>query len=137
MSKKEETHLNGWIHTMGIVMTGGILALSICFVFMVFCSVLISNGILSERAMLQYTAIACLIGSFCGAMYSVCRTHGKTLIIGLLTAGIQFLLVLMIGLLLYSSISLSGSGSVIVACCFAGGALAGFLGANKKKKRRK
>jgi len=137
MRKNEEDQASKLFRTMGRVLLGGIFSLGICLIILFLCSIGISSGWLNDRAMMQYTIGSCVIGGFCGGLFSVMCIREKTLIIGLLTSCIQFLLVLSIGFLMFPGISLSEHGAGIAAGCLAGGVLAGFLGGKPKKKRRK
>ena len=137
MRKKEDDHTAKLVKAMGYVLIGGIFALGICLIILFLFSLGVSSGWLNDRFMIHYTIGGCLIGAFCGATYSVIRTQAMTLIIGFLTSCIQFLLILSIGLLMYSDITLSEHGVGIAASCISGGLLAGFLGGKPKKKRRK
>lgn len=137
MHKTEEDKATKLVRAMGNILVGGIVSLGICFVILFLCSIGISSGWLNDRAMLQYTIAGCVIGGFGGALLSVMRVRSKTLIVGLLTSCILFLLILSIGFLMFPSISVAGHGAGIAAGCLAGGALAGFMGGKPKKKRRK
>ncbi len=137
MHKNEDDQTSKVVKTMATVMLGGILALGICLIILFLCSIGVSNGWLSDRAMIQYTIGGCVVGGFFGAEFSVLRLRYKTLIIGFLTSCIQILFILSIGYLLFPSISLSGHGAGVAVGCIAGGLLAGFLIRKPKKKRRK
>lgn len=137
MRKNEEDQAAKLIQMMSSILLGGIVALAICLLILVICSICISTGFLSDRAMMQYTVAGCVIGGFVGGLFAVVRIRAKTLLIGLGAAIIQFLLIMTIGFLVYSDVSISEHGIGIAAGCLAGGALAGFLGGKPKKKRRK
>ena len=137
MRKNEEDQATRLIRSMGSVLIGGIFALGISLIILFICSIGISGGWLSNQSMIQYTIAACVVGGFFGALLSVLRVRSKTLIIGVVTACVQFLLILSIGFLMYPEISVSNHGIGIAAGCLAGGAIAGFLGGKPKKKRRK
>ena len=137
MRKNEEDQAAKLVQSMGSILIGGVCSLGICFVVLLFCSIGISSGWLSDRLMMQYTIGSCVIGGFCGAMFSVLRVRSKTLFVGLLTSVILFLLILSIGFLAFPEISMYDHGTGIAAGCLAGGVLAGFLGGKPKKKRRK
>ncbi len=137
MRKNEEDQAAKLIQTMGSVLLGGVLSIGISFVVLFLCSIGISSGWLNNRAMMQYTIGSCVIGSFSGAMLSIIRVRSKTLIIGLITSCIHYLLILTVGFLMFPSISVAEHGVVIAAGCLSGGVIAGFLGGKPKKKRRK
>lgn len=137
MRKNEETQATKWIHLTGSVLIGGVLALGVCLIILFVCSVCISKGVLNNQAMIQYTIAGCVIGGFSGATLSIYRVRAKTLVVGVFTACIQFLLILLTGFLIYPDISVVEHGLGIAAGCLAGGALAGFLLGKPKKKRRK
>lgn len=137
MRKNEEEQAVKLVRSMGSILIGGVCSLGICFVILLFCSIGISCGWLGDRLMMQYTIGSCIIGSFCGAMFSVLHVRSKTLFVGLLTSFVLFLLILSIGFLSYPRVSMSEHGMGIAAGCMVGGILAGFLGGKPKKKRRK
>ena len=137
MRRGEEDQATKFIRSMGNILIGGIFALGICLIILFVCSVAISSGWLNDRSMMQYTVAGCLIGGLAGGVLAVTRVRAKSLITGLMTAGVQFLLILLIGFLIYPGIDASEHGVSIAAACLAGGAIAGFLGGKPKKKRRK
>ena len=137
MHKNEEDQAAKLIQMMGSILLGGMAALAVSLFILFLCSICISAGLLSNRAMMQYTVAGCVIGGFAGGLFAVARVRAKTLLIGLGAACIQFFLILTIGFLVYSGVSISEHGIGIAAGCLAGGALAGFLGGKPKKKRRK
>lgn len=137
MRKNEDDQTAKLFRSISSILLGGVIAIAVCLLILLLCSVGISGGILNNRAMMQYTVAGCVAGGFSGGLFAVKRIRSKTLFIGLGASIVQFLLILTIGILMYPEISLSEHGLGIAAGCLAGGAIAGFLGGKPKKKRRK
>ncbi len=125
------------VRFMGAAVLGGLLAAGISMMVLFFCSLGISAGLLSESHMVQYTFAGCVIGGFSGGLFAVLRCRAKTLLVGLGAGCILFLLLLTIGSILYSDISLEQRGVGLLCACLLGGALAGLIGGRPKKKRRR
>ncbi len=94
MRKTEEDQGAKLVQAMAGVLLGGVLALAVCLVFLFFCSIGISGGWLDEGLMYQMTVVGCVIGGFAGAVAAVRKSGSRALIVGLLTGGVFFLLLL-------------------------------------------
>lgn len=137
MRKTEEEQGTKLLHTIGSILMGGVLALLIAFAFLFVCSICISNGWLKEGSMTPITIGSCVIGSLFGGGLAVKRCKTRTLIIGLLTGGVLFLLLLTVSVFFYKNAT-PDAGSLGLLCgCLCGGALSGLLGGGKQKKKRK
>ena len=137
MRKNEEDQAAKLIQMMGSILLGGMAALAVSLFILFLCSICISAGLLSNRAMMQYTVAGCVIGGFAGGLFAVARVRAKTLLIGLGAACIQFFLILTIGFLFFTKSSIENHGVLLVLGSLIGGALAGTVGGKRKKKRRK
>ena len=128
MRKKEEEQGAKLIRcAMGLVL-GGVLALAVCFAFLLCAAAAISGG--------------CVLGGFAGGILAVRRCGSRTLLVGLTTGAVFFLLLLTIGALCFASVSLEAGGIGLLCGALCGGAAAGLLGGGRKKptarkKRRK
>ena len=137
MRKSEEEQSAKLIRLMSSILLGGVLALAVCLVFLFLCSVGISSGWIGDRFMVQCTLAGCVLGSLFGGMFAVLRCRSRTLVVGLGTGAVLFLLLLTIGVLFYPGMSIENRGVGLLCGCLFGGALAGLLGGKPKKKRRK
>lgn len=142
MGKKEEEQGAKLIRCgMGIVLCG-VLALAVCFAFLLAASAAISGGLAGEELMYQLTIVGCVLGAFAGGVLAVRRCGSRALIVGLTAGAVLFLLLLTIGSLCFENVSLEAGGIGLLCGCLCGGAAAGLLGSGKKKaaprkKRRK
>lgn len=137
MRKNEEEQSAKVVRYMSSVLFGGVTALVLCLVFLLLCSLGISSGWINTRYMVQCTLAGCTIGSFIGGMLAVVRCRAKTLLVGLGTGAVMFLLLLTIGLVFYPDMSAENRGVGLLCAALLGGAIAGLLGGKPKKKRRK
>ena len=142
MRKKEEEQGAKLIRcAMGLVL-GGVLALAVCFAFLLCAAAAISGGLAGEELMYQFTVVGCVLGGFAGGILAVRRCGSRTLLVGLTTGAVFFLLLLTIGTLCFASVSLEAGGIGLLCGALCGGAAAGLLGGGRKKptarkKRRK
>ena len=140
MRKKEEDQSARLIRCGLGVLLGGILALAICCLFLLGCSVAISSGAVGEGLGYQLTIVGCVLGGFGGGLFAVGQCGGG-LLTGLTVGGILFLLLLTIGALFFETMALEAGGIGLLCGGLCGGAAAGLLGYEKgrpsRKKRRK
>ena len=140
MRKKEEDQSARLIRCGLGVLLGGILALAICCLFLLGCSVAISSGAVGEGLGYQLTIVGCVLGGFGGGLFAVGQCGGG-LLTGLTVGGILFLLLLTIGALFFETMALEAGGIGLLCGGLCGGAAAGLLGHEKgspsRKKRRK
>lgn len=127
MRKNEEDQSAKLIRYMVGVLLGGVVALAACFVLLLLASVGISSGRLAQEHMDQITIVACVVGSFLGAMTAIKRCGARTLIVGLAVGAVLFLLLLTGGVLLYHTTALEAGGIGILCGSLCGGAAAGVL----------
>ena len=141
MGKREEDQGARLIRCGMGVLLGGILALAVCCLFLLGCSVAVSNGLVGEDLGYQFTIVGCVLGGFSGGLLAVKRC-GCGLLAGLGAGAVLFLLLLTVGTVCFESMSLQAGGVGLLCGALCGGAAAGLLagGRGKKtprKKRRK
>ena len=138
MGKREEDQGARLIRCgMGILL-GGVLALAICCLFLLGCSVAVSNGLAGEDLGYQFTVVGCVLGGFGGGVFAAKRCGGG-LLAGLGVGAVLFLLLLTIGTLFFETMSLQAGGIGLLCGALCGGAAAGLLsgGRGKKSPRKK
>jgi putative membrane protein (TIGR04086 family) len=118
---------------MGICILTG---LALCILLLLLASFGISAGILPETASKSATLASCLIGALLSSVIYVRRTGSKFLLNGLLSGVLYFLILYLLGALLFLRFIPQGGAGSIFLCSLIGGVLGGFLGANIKKRRR-
>ncbi len=136
MRKEDEQGM--WaVKAMTQVLLGGAIGAACALAFLFVCAVLIAQGILGQEHTGGMAVAACVVGSLVGGIVAVSRCKGRSLIVGLLTGVVLFLILLTLGVLLYETVALEDGGVPLGCACLCGGALAGLFGARPKKKRRK
>ena len=141
MGKREEDQGARLIRCGMGVLLGGILALAVCCLFLLGCSVAVSNGLAGEDLGYQFTIVGCVLGGFSGGLLAVKRC-GCGLLAGLGAGAVRFLRRPTVGTVCFESMSLQAGGVGLLCGALCGGAAAGLLagGRGKKtprKKRRK
>ncbi len=134
--KKSEDDQWG-LKAMTQVLIGGGIAVAVSFLVLFVCAIAISKGWISQDKSGWCSVAAAVISSFVGGIIAVSRCKGRSLIVGLLTGLVLFLILLTAGFLIYQSVALEEGGLPLGCGCLLGGALAGLFGARPKKKRRK
>ncbi len=136
--RKGEEEQGAWIlRAMTQILLGALIALGVALAFLFACAIAISKGWLSQEHTGYLTVAACVLGTLIGGGVAVTRCRGRSLVVGLLTGAVLFLILLTAGLALYKTVALEEGGLPLGCGCLCGGALAGLLGARPKKKRRK
>lgn len=140
MRKGDEDQGMWALRAISQVLIGGVLGVAVCLLILLICAFAISRGVISQDHTGFLTAGACVAGSLAGGLFAVARCKGRSLIVGVLTGVVLFLILLTVGVVLYQTVAIE-EGSLTVGCCsLCGGAVAGLLGtrgARPKKKRRK
>lgn len=137
MRKKEEEQGMQALRYMSCILLAGLVALLLCFVFLCLCSFFVSSGWISSKHMIQYTIAVCAISSFLGGIFAVTRYRCKTLLVGIGTGAVLFLMLLTAGIIFFPNVSIENHGVGLLCAALFGGALAGLVGGKQKKKRRK
>ena len=135
MRKAEVQGANAVQMTMAAAL-GGLLALGIAMLVLLLGAVAVSNGILREEVTLQVTALACVLGCFCGGVLTCLRWRARFLPGGLAAGLVCFLLIVAVGLLTGDDFTLGLQALVELAGCLCGGAAAGLLFGGGKRRRR-
>ena len=81
MRKTEEDQGAKLVRAMTDVLLGGGLALVVCLVFLLICSVGISGGWVEEDLMYQLSVVGCVIGGFSGGIFAVRHSGARALIV--------------------------------------------------------
>lgn len=137
MGKREEDQGARLIRCGTGLLLGGVLALAVCCLFLLGCAAAVSGGLAGEELGYQFTIVGCVLGGFCGGLFSV-RQCGGGLLAGLGAGTVLFLLLLTVGALCFESMSLQAGGIGLLCGCLCGGAAAGlFSGRGKKRPTRK
>lgn len=140
MKKKErrpEETGSLWLNAMCEVLKGGVLSGVTTILALLICAVLVSMGIMPVGAMYGAVLASCVAGALVGGTYAVRRVGGYSLLVGLGTGAVLFLLMLTAGLIVYQEASVANGGAGILCACLCGGAIPGLLGRKPKKKRRR
>lgn len=137
MGKPEEEPGVWYLRCMTQVLIGAVVAALVSLLVLFVCALFISRGTLSREHTGVMSVCACVLGSLTGGVAAVNRCKGRSLIVGLLTGLVLFLILLSVGLVLYKSVAIEEGGLPLGCGCLCGGALAGLFGARPKKKRRK
>ena len=121
MKKKErrtEEMGSQWLNAMCEVLKGGVLA-----------------GVTTILALLVGAVLVCILGALVGGTWAVRQVRGRSLLAGLGTGTVLFLLLLTAGLIAYEGTSVANGGAGILSACLCGGAIPGLLGRKHKKRR--
>ena len=79
MRKTEEDQGAKLVRAMTGVLLGGGLALVVCLVFLLICSVGISGGWVEEDLMYQLSVVGCVIGGFSGGIFAVRQKRNENI----------------------------------------------------------
>ncbi len=137
MRKGEEDQGTKLVRYVLSILIGGGVALLVCLLFLLICSVGISKGWLGEDLMYQLTIVGCVLGGFGGGMIAVKRCGARALIIGGATGAVFFLLLLTIGLLLFDAAAMEEGGLGLLCGALCGGAAAALLGGKRTGKKKR
>lgn len=137
MGKGGETNGN-FLGVMAVALLGGAVSVVVALMLIFAGAFAVSAGVLSEKASLQITVIACVIAGYCGGALALRRIRGMSLLVGV-SVGIVFCLILLtVNLIGYGAAVGSGPETIAVpAGCMCGSLLAGVQGRRKGRKKRK
>lgn len=131
---KMELHLQG---VMLALFFGGIIALGVCCLLLLICSIMLVTGVVPERTMPTLCIILCGISSLIGGHFAIQRGDAPPLLLGLMTGVFLCVLILIIGFSGYPKASLQGTSLWILLAALIGGGIAGLSKPNKKRKKRR
>lgn len=137
MRKSEEEQGTRVISGMLSILMGGALGFLACVILLAIGSALIENGIIDEDLMYRLSVAGCFLGALAGGSVTVRRMKGRRLFSGMAAGGAMFLLMLILGALIYPSFNPANGGLGLLIAALAGGAAAGIFAARSRKKRRK
>ena len=137
MRKTEEDQGAKLVRAMTGVLLGGGLALVVCLVFLLICSVGISGGWVEEDLMYQLSVVGCVIGGFSGGIFAVRPSGARALRGGRAAGGVGCLVSRPAGVWLFEDMSIEAGGLGLLSGALCGGAAAGILGTRPKKKKRR
>lgn len=135
--KRQGREMEGWKELLPALGKGSGIALGVTVVLLFGCATAVWLGWISQRAGERCCVLGCVLGTLIGGMMSVKGGRSWALPVGLVTGLAQFLILLMLGALLYQDAPVSGEVPEILLACLCGGGMAGILGRSKKGKRRR
>lgn len=135
--KRQREQENTWIGLTVALLRGGAVAVGVAILLLLVCAAAVSARWLGQQAMERCVVLSCVTASLIGSAVSVWKHREQALPLGLATGGMQFLLLLFLGILLYENAPVLQRVPGILCACLCGGAMAGILGRKTKKKRRR
>lgn len=136
MAKGRKQQTAAWM----VFLQGLLAALGIYLAGQFLLALLLVKGTLPEGSAFPVVAVLCVAAVTCGGLLTVRRSPWGTLPAGLLTAGLFIVVLLLVGLSCWESVTWLGHGGILLLCALAGGLLAGLLGSRRKrggKRKRK
>lgn len=118
-----------------LLLRAALLSLGSIFFLLGILSLLIWCGWLPRECMEGGVLLCCALGVFCSGLSPSGKTGRGRRLVGIGTAGITLILLVLSGLLLYSSVDGVRLFRQAMAC-LSGGILAGLLAGTGKKRRR-
>ena len=97
----------------------------------------VALGSMSQEMMRQWGMLSCVVAGLAGGMAAVWKKRSWTVVLGLETGGILFLLLLLFGIMLYGQPPTVKELISVLLCCLCGGGMAGMFGRTGKKKRKR
>lgn len=115
-------------------LAGGLLTLGVYLLGLLFLTLLLVRGALSEGGSFPMVASLCALASLAGGLVTVRLTLWRAG--GVLTAAVFLFVLLLAGLGCWGEITWLGRGGVLLLCGLAGGLLAGAAGPKKRRRRK-
>ncbi len=115
-------------------LAGGMLTLGVYLLGLLFLTLLLVKGALSEGGSFPMVAALCALASLAGGMLTVRLTLWR--MGGVLTAAAFLFVLLLAGLGFWGEITWMGRGGVLLLCGLAGGILAGAASSRKRRRRK-
>ncbi len=126
-----------WLAAACQVLKGTLAATVLAVGALFLWSALISAGAVPDRLMERGIPACCVLGAFLGGLLAIRGHRKRALLLGLGAGGGLFLLLLTGGLVWFQQTAPSGIAMSVLPACLCGGALAGILGRERKKKRKR
>lgn len=115
-------------------LAGTLLSLGVYLLGLLFLTLLLVKGVLSEGGSFPMVAALCVLSALAGGLLTVRLTLWRAG--GVLTAALFLSVLLLAGLGFWEEISWLGRGGVLLLCGLAGGVLAGAAGPRKRRRRK-
>ena len=129
MSKKQTAT---WI----IFSQSVLIALSIYLFGLCLTALLLVKGLVSEDASFPVVLIFAVLSVLIGGFIAVRKSGWGTLPTGLAIAGLVASILMLVGLLCWGCLSLSGQGWILLLSIFLSGVITGLFGGRKKNHRK-
>ncbi len=116
---------------------GSVLALTAALVLLLVGAAAVSGGWIGQNSMDRCVTVICVAAAMIGAVVSIKGSREVALPMGMGTGGILFLMLFVLGALLFEGAPAVQQIPTILCACLCGGAITGILGRKTKKKRRR
>lgn len=127
MARKQLTVWQGFL-------AGSLLTLGLYLLGLLFLTLLMVKGALSEGGSFPAVAVLCALSALAGGVLTVRLTRWR--IGGVLTAAIFLSALILAGLGFWEEVTWLGRGGVLLLCGLAGGLLAGVTGPKRRRRRK-
>lgn len=115
-------------------LAGSLLTLGVYLLGLLFLTLLLVKGALSEGGSFPAVAVLCALSALAGGLLTVRLTRWRAG--GVLTAAIFLSVLILTGLGFWEEIAWVGHGGVLLLCGLAGGVLAGLAGPKRRRRRK-
>ena len=111
-------------------LAGSLLSLGVYLLGLLFLTLLLVKGTLSENGSFPMVAALCVLATLSGGLLTLQRAGG------VLTAVVFLSVLLLAGLGIWEEIAWLGRGGILLLCGLAGGLLAGVAGPKGRRRRK-
>lgn len=115
-------------------LAGSLLSLGVYLLGLLFLTLLLVKGALSENGSFPMVAALCVLAALSGGLLTVRLTLQRAG--GVLTAAVFLSVLLLAGLGIWEEIAWLGRGGILLLCGLAGGLLAGAAGPKGRRRRK-
>lgn len=115
-------------------LAGSLLALGVYLLGLLFLTLLLVKGALSEGGSFPAVAVLCALSVLAGGLLTVRLTRWRAG--GVLTAAVFLSALILAGLGFWEEVTWLGRGGVLLLCGLAGGVLAGLAGPRRRRRRK-
>lgn len=116
------------------ILAGSLLTLGMYLLGLLFLTLLLVKGALSEGGSFPAVAVLCALSALAGGLLTVRLTRWRAG--GVLTAAAFLSTLILAGLGFWEEIAWLGRGGVLLLCGLAGGLLAGLAGPKRQRRRK-